>query len=79
MEIKNDYGFEDLRDNCWSGAIDTLDRVEEEGKEEELMDLLEEVFEGDIPTLTEVNDYLRFEDDEIFERLEIKEDEEEEE
>ena len=79
MEIKNDYGFEDLRDNCWSGAIDTLDRVEEEGKEEELMDLLEEVFEGNIPTLTEVNDYLRFEDDEIFERLEIKEDEEEEE
>lgn len=79
MEIKNDYGFEDLRDNCWSGAVDTLDRVEEEGKEEELMDLLEEVFEGDIPTLTEVNDYLRFEDDEIFERLEIKEDEEEEE
>ena len=79
MEIKNDYGFEDLRDNCWSGAIDTLDRVEEEGKEEELMDLLEEVFEGDIPTLTEVNDYLRFEDDEIFERLEIKENEEEEE
>lgn len=79
MEIKNDYGFEDLRDNCWSGAIDTLDRVEEEGKEEELMDLLEEVFEGDIPTLTEVNDYLRFEDDEIFERLEIKEDEGEEE
>lgn len=79
MEIKNDYGFEDLRDNCWSGAIDTLDRVEEEGKEEELMDLLEEVFEGDIPTLTEVNDYLRFEDDEIFERLEIKEEEEEEE
>ena len=79
MEIKNDYGFEDLRDNCWSGAIDTLDRVEEEGKEEELMDLLEEVFEGDIPTLTEVNDYLRFEDDEIFERLEIKEDEGEDE
>lgn len=79
MEIKNDYGFEDLRDNCWSGAIDTLDKVEEEGKEEELMDLLEEVFEGDIPTLTEVNDYLRFEDDEIFERLEIKEDEEEDE
>ena len=79
MEIKNDYGFEDLRDNCWSGAVDTLDKVGEEGKEEELMDLLEEVFEGDIPTLTEVNDYLRFEDDEIFERLEIKEDEEEEE
>ena len=79
MEIKNDYSFEDLKDNCWSGAIDTLDKVEEEGKEEELMDLLEEVFEGDIPTLTEVNDYLRFEDDEIFERLEIKEGEEEEE
>lgn len=74
MEIKNDYGFEDLKDNCWSGAIDTLNKVEEEGKEEELMDLLEEVFEGDIPTLTEVNDYLRFEDDEIFKRLEIKED-----
>lgn len=79
MEIKNDFSFEDLRNECWNGAVDTLDRVEEEGKEEELMDLLEEVFSGDIPTLTEVNDYLRFEDSEIFDVLEINEEEEEEE
>ena len=76
MEIKNDFSFEDLKNECWSGAVDTLDKVEEEGKEEELMDWLQQVFEGDIPTLTEVNDYLRFEEEDIYEALGIEEEEE---
>ena len=79
MEIKNDFSFEDLKNECWSGAVDTLDKVEEEGKEEELMDWLQQVFEGDIPTLTEVNDYLRFEEEDVYEALGIEEEEEEEE
>lgn len=70
MEIKKDYNFNDLKDNCWSGAIDTLETIEENEKEEELMALLEDTFE-DVPTETEVNDFLWFEDDFIFEELEI--------
>ena len=41
--------------------------------------LLEEQFGGDIPTMTEVNDFIRFGDDFIFDALGIRIDEEEEE
>ena len=70
MEIKKDYNFNDLKKNSWSGAIDTLETIEENEKEEELMTLLENTFE-DVPTDTEVNDFLWFDDDFIFEELGI--------
>ena len=70
MEIKKDYNFNDLKKNSWSGAIDTLETIEENEKEEELMTLLENTFE-DVPTETEVNDFLWFDDDFIFEKLGI--------
>lgn len=84
MYIKKDFGFEELKDNSWSGAVDTLDDIEKAGKEEELMELLEQVFFDEIPTDTEVNDYLWFERDEIYSNLglnengELEEEEEEE-
>ena len=71
MEIKKDYDFEDLKRNSWSGAIDTLETIEENEKEEELMQLLEYTFE-DVPTETEVNDFLWFDYDFIFEELGIE-------
>ena len=82
MYVKQDMDFNDLMNNCWSGAIDTLRTVEENGKEDELISHLEEIFESyfdNVPTMTEVNDYLWFEDEEIFEALGISETEEEEE
>lgn len=72
MEIKKDYDFEDLKRNSWSGAINTLKKIEENEKEEELMQLLEYTFE-DVPSEIEVNDFLWFDDDFIFENLGIKE------
>lgn len=71
MEIKKDFNFDDLKENSWSGAIDTLETIEEKRKEEELMQLLEYTFE-DVPTETEVNDFLWFNDDFIFEELGIE-------
>lgn len=71
MEIKEDYDFRDLKNKCWSGATSTLDMIEDNGYEDELMSLLEDVFYNDIPTLTEVNDYLWFEEDAIKEALGI--------
>lgn len=79
MYIKIDCGFRELKNNSWSGAISTLEKIEEAGKEEELMDFLEEVFDMEIPTETEVNDFLWFDDEYIFEQLGIKDEEEEEE
>lgn len=82
MYVKQDINFYDLQENCWSGAIDTLKTIEEHNKEDELMAYLEDIFEscfGNVPTMTEVNDYLWFDDEAIFEALGISESEEKEE
>ena len=70
MYIKVDYDFNDLMDNCWSGAEETLKVIEENGKEDAFMELLEMTFTA--PTLTEVNDFLRFNDNYIYDTLGIK-------
>ena len=83
IAVQRELDFNDLMDECWSGAIDTLNTVYENNKEEELMSLLAlDCFSG-TPDLTDVNDLLWFEDEWIFEMLGIntddKEDEEDEE
>ena len=65
--------FRTLKNNSWSGALDTLKDIEEADKEDELMYLLEEVFADTIPTETEVNDFLWFERDYIYESLGLDE------
>ena len=51
MIIQDDYDFNDLMENCWGGAIDTLTTVSENNKEGALMNLLEDI--NNTPTLTE--------------------------
>lgn len=84
MYIKRDFDFRDLQYNCWGGAIDTLNTIQENDKEEELMSFLSIDCFLDMPDLTDVNDLLWFEDEWIFEKLGIDidsddEDEEDEE
>lgn len=70
MYIKKEvYDFWQLMENSWSGAVATLEDIKEANKEEELMELLEEAFCGKIPTETEVNDFLWFDSDFIYEML----------
>ena len=72
MYIKKEItSFEELKENSWSGAIDTLNRIEELGLEDEFMDVLEEYFDNieEIPTETEVNDFIWFETDTINDML----------
>ena len=73
--ISKEMDFNDLMNNCWSGAIDTLQRIEENGKEEELMMLLEEITNN--PSMTDINDILWFNNKMIYEFLGIIEEEEE--
>lgn len=69
----------------WGGARDTMDYLNAQGiTGEELEGILEEIFTGDYPTDTQVNDLLWFEPETIYELLGIpnpddEEDEEEEE
>ena len=66
--------FGELYSKSWSGALDTLDDVLRAHKGEELMALLEDIFScGDMPTATEVNDFLWFERDYIYESLGLDE------
>ena len=73
ITVKQALNFEGLLRQCWCGAVDTLERVQEEGKVDDLMCLLSDYFNSrtEEPTLTEINDILWFEYDYIFEHLEI--------
>lgn len=78
MEIKKEYNsFYEIEEMVWSGAVDTLNSIVEADKEDEFMALLEEVFWDETPTDTEVNDFIWFETDFIFEHLGLDENGEE--
>ena len=70
IEIKKQCDFSELYPELWSGAVETVNTVIENGKTGELMQLLEEIFYE--PTnITTINDFLWFDSDFIFEQLEI--------
>lgn len=78
MWIKKEYDYNDLKENSWSGAVNTLKRVEEANKEEELMNFLEDIFYKNIPSDTDVNDLLWFDSELIYESLGITDEDEDE-
>ena len=82
MWIKKEYDYNDLKENSWSGAVNTLRRIEEANKEDALMDLLENLFSGDVggdvPDATIINDFLWFESDYIYKSLGISDNEDDE-
>lgn len=66
--------FYNLFENSWSGARDTLEDIIKAEKEEEFMQYLDEVFcDSDEITDTEVNDFIWFERDTIYENLGLDE------
>ena len=77
MEIKKDYDFNDLKNECYSGAENTLEIIEKYGLEQEFMEFLEEYFNGTPVWFEQVNDLLRFEDDVVFENVGLVENEDE--
>ena len=76
MRIYSETSVENFE--AWSGAVDTLDRVKEAGKCDELESILEDLY-PDGMSETELNDLLWFEPETVFEWLGIEEEEEEEE
>lgn len=65
-----DMDFDDIYQNSWSGAVDTLNTISNEGKEDDLMELLDFVYPDGVDEI-ELNDFLAFEDDYIFNELGI--------
>ena len=73
LKVSNYLDYSELRNEVWGDAEWTLEQVEDSNKEEELMQYLEDVFGYDeAPTMTEVNDFLWFEWETIFEDLGVK-------
>ena len=55
----------------WSGAKDTIEDIKKAKKMDELQTLIEDYFGDQTPTETQVNDFVWFQRDFIFEQLEI--------
>lgn len=64
---------------AWSGAIQVCQEITRQGREDEAMCLIEEMFGEDIPTETELNDFIWFELGDLMHLWDAEEDAEEEE
>lgn len=74
MEIRKEInGFYELADMVWSGAVDTIADIQNANKENEFMNFLEMVFCDDVPTDAEVNDFIWFEREYIYENIGLTE------
>ena len=63
------------RFEAWSGAVETLDRIQREGKTGELESVLDELYPEGMSE-TELNDLLWFDSDTVYEWLGMKTDDE---
>jgi len=71
LSIVKEINHWELKDELWSGALDTLETINQEDKLPDLMDLLEDMYPEPVG-ITTVNDLLWFEDDFLFEQLDIE-------
>ncbi len=69
MKITTETTLHNFR--AWSGAVETKERIIEEGKEEAFNSFIEECYPDGL-TDTELNDLLWFEEEYIFETLGIE-------
>jgi len=76
ITVKRTLNFWELLDNSWSGAKNVLEKVQEEGREEEAMQLIVEAFFDEVPDETAVNDFIWFELDDLMDLWTEEEDEE---
>jgi len=71
LSIVKDISAFEMKDELWSGALDTLRTITESDKLQDLMDLLEDMYPEPVG-ITTLNDMLWFDDDFIFEQLGIE-------
>ena len=70
MKIRREINsFHELADMVWSGATDTIADIQNANKEDEFMIFLEGVFYDEVPTDTEVNNFIWHDRDYIYENI----------
>ena len=62
--------FDDIQNNAWGNATNTLEEVQNHEKENDSMELLDIVYPDGVDEV-ELNDFLGYEDDCIFQNLDI--------
>ena len=73
LSIIKEISAYELKGELWSGAIDRLETITEKDKLHELMSLLEDMYPEPVG-ITTINDLLWFEDDFLFQQLDIARD-----
>lgn len=80
MTIQENLTFYDLQCRVWGNAEQVLDEIISQDKEDEFMDYIEMVFADDEnpPTMTQLNDFISYEWEEIYENIGMESDEDNE-
>ena len=68
LSIVKEINRWELKDELWSGGLDTLKAIIENDRLQDLMCLLEELYPEPVD-ITTINDLLWFDDDFVFEQL----------
>ena len=71
LSIVKEINRWELKDELWSGALNTLDTIIQADKLQDLMSLLEEMYPEPVG-ITTVNDLLWFDDDFLFKQLNME-------
>ena len=67
FEVRAEFDEYELKEQLWGSAEDTMQRIIDEGKASTLFAILSDLYIDELPTLTQINDLLRFEEDQVFE------------
>ena len=67
LEVRAEFDEYELKEQLWGSAEDTMQRIIDEGKASTLFAILSDLYIDELPTLTQINDLLRFEEDQVFE------------
>lgn len=59
LKVTENYDFDDLYNNSWGQAVSVLNEVDQEGKSEELMDFLEDLYPDGVDGV-ELNDIIAY-------------------
>lgn len=70
VTTSNEWDFDDIQNNAWGNATNTLEEVQNHEKENDLMEFLDMVYPDGVDEV-ELNDFLAFEDNYIFSELGI--------
>ena len=68
ITVSEEMSWHDIYESAWSGARYTAERLQEEGKGDEFMGLIEELYPDGIGR-TALNDLMWFDSDWIYESL----------